>query len=286
MTVRVTVAQMTSDTGDVAGNLARAGRFVAGAASQGAQIVVLPEMVLTGSVRGPAVRRSAQPIPGPASERLGQLARTHRLYLAAGMLEEDGEDLYNVSVLHAPDGHLMGVYRKWHLFATEKEAVRSGSEPGIFDTSFGRIALTICYDLIFPEFIRGLTLQGVQLILNGTNWIADAWQSSRGWNGEVTSHLAATRALENGIHIAMANRVGRIDDTWRSLGHSCICAPSGAFLARLQHGEGLATVDLDLASKDWQQWREIATYLPDRRVDLYHRLEQEGPRSFPDMPAR
>lgn len=276
MSVRVTVAQMTSETGNVEANLDRAIHFVTAAAGQGARVVVLPEMVLTGSVRGIAVRQTAEPVPGPTSERLGQLARAHGVYLATGMLEEAGDDIYNVSVLHAPNGELMGVYRKWHLFATEKGAVRSGNQPAIFDTTFGRIALTICYDLVFPEFIRGLALQRVQLILNSTNWIADEWQTGLGWSGQVTSRLAATRALENGIHIAMANRTGWIDDNWRSLGHSCICMPSGRFLARIEEGEGLATADLDLQSEVWEKWREVATYLPDRRVDLYRRLEREG----------
>jgi predicted amidohydrolase len=279
MSVRVAVAQMTSRTADVQANLNQAARFVASAAAQGAQVVVLPEMILTGSVRGEAVRRTAQPVPGPASIRLGQLARAHRVYLATGMLEIDAGDVYNVSLLHGPDGKLMGVYRKWHLFATEKEAVRSGDRPAIFETPFGRIALTICYDLVFPEYVRGLALQGAKLILNGTNWIADRWQAGLGWSGEVTSHMAATRALENGIHIAMANRTGRIDERWRSLGYSCVCAPSGQFLARLQEGEGFVTADLDLNDPEWQKWREVATYLPDRRVDLYQRLEPSEARA-------
>ncbi|MER3513010.1 MAG: hypothetical protein C4310_00180, partial [Chloroflexota bacterium] len=143
------------------------------------------------------------------------------------------------------------------------------------DTEFGRVALTICYDLVFPEYIRSLVLQGAQLILNSTDWITDAWQTSKGWGGEVVSHLAATRALENTVHVAMADRVG-VEAGWKSLGHPCICAPSGSFLARIEEGEGVAIATVELDSLEWEKWRSIATYLPDRRTDFYAALQREA----------
>lgn len=139
----------------------------------------------------------------------------------------------------------------------------------------GRVALTICYDLVFPEYIRGLVLQGAQLILNSTDWITDPWQTGKGWSGEVVSHLAATRALENGVHVAMADRAG-VEEGWTSLGHSCVCAPSGGFLARIESGEGLVTATVELEHPDWDKWRQIATYLPDRRTDFYASLQPEA----------
>lgn len=273
VSVRVTAAQMRCVTGDKSENLARIERYVGVAATQGTDIVVLPEMIVTGSVRGQDAREAAEPIPGPATERIGRLAACHQVYVVTGLLEAAGGDIYNAAVLHGPDGELIGRYRKCHLFVTEKETAVAGSEPAIFDIAFGRVALTICYDLVFPEYVRGLALQDVRLILNGTNWITDRWQTEMGWSGDVTSHLAATRALENGIHVVMANRVGPVDDTWRSLGHSCICAPSGAFLASLGEGEGLVTASIDLEGEAWDRWRQVATYLPDRRTALYERLD-------------
>ena len=131
----------------------------------------------------------------------------------------------------APDGSLHGAYRKVHLFSAEREAFTPGAEPALFDIAGTRVALTICYDLIFPEYIRRLVLEGAQVILNSTDWITNDWQRSLGWGGNVVAGLVATRALENTVHVAMADRVG-VEEGWKSLGHSCIAAPSGAHLAK------------------------------------------------------
>jgi len=275
MAFKVTVGQLKCDIGDKEANLQRIENFVAAAGNQGTDILVLPERIMMGSIFGDRAKRLAESIPGEVTDRLGEVASEHSLYLVTGMLERDGDDFYNVSVMHSPDGEIVGVYRKWHLFDSEKKFVKSGDQPAIFDIEFGRIALSICYDLVFPEFIRGLVLNGVDLILNSTNWITDDRQFKAGWNGEVVSRLAATRALENGVHIAMANRTGVIDEDWWSLGHSSICRPSGSFEARIKDGEGLASAVLDIESDEWEQWRKVATYLPDRRPEIYRQLNQE-----------
>ncbi len=278
MDVKIAVAQMDCVPGDKAANLTRAEHFVAAAAVQGANFVVLPEMIVTGVFVVDRFNELAEPIPGPATDRLCALAARYGLYVVAGMIERDGDALYNVSILASPEGQLAGRYRKVHQFSSEKEWFSAGDEAAIYDTEFGRVALTICYDLVFPEYIRSLVLRGAELVLNSTNWITDAWQTGKGWSGEVVSHLAATRALENTIHVAMANRVG-VEEGWKSLGHSCICAPSGGFLARIEEGEGIASTTIELDSPEWKKWRTIATYLPDRRLDLYDHLQQEAEES-------
>ena len=268
---RVSVVQMSCDPGDVGANLARAERLVATAAEQGASLAVLPEMCTAGSFAGDRLPALAESIPGPTTARIGALAAKHRLYLVVGLPERGDDGFYNASVLVAPDGTLVGSYRKVHLFSGEKEHFRSGDRPALFDTQIGRVALTICYDLIFPEYIRGLVLAGAQLIVNSTNWITDDWQTGRGWGGPVVRSLAATRALENTVHVAMADQVGTAGG-WKSLGHSCLTAPSGGLLAQLADGEGVATGVAALQDRGWDDWRTIASYLRDRRTDLYPRL--------------
>jgi predicted amidohydrolase len=275
MDVKVSVIQMDCVLGNVEANLDKIERFVALAGAQGANFVVFPELGTTGYFVGDRLQELAEPVPGPTTERLGEMARRQNLYLLGGMIEK-GEDgnLYNALVMLSPAGELVASYHKCHMFSVEKEFFTPGDQGVVVDTEFGRIGLTVCYDLVFPEYVRGLVLQGAQLILNGTDWITDEWQAGMGWSGEVTSHMAATRALENGIHLAMANRVG-YEEGWRSLGHSCICAPSGTFLGRIEEGEGIASATVQLDAEHWDKWREIATYLPDRRVDLYQRLQDE-----------
>ncbi|MER3405752.1 MAG: hypothetical protein C4289_11820, partial [Chloroflexota bacterium] len=87
-------------------------------------------------------------------DRLGAIAARHGLYLAAGIAER-GEDgfYYDSAVLLGPDGRLLGCYRKIHLFSAEKQFFYSGDRPALFDTPYGRVALTICYDLVFPEYV-------------------------------------------------------------------------------------------------------------------------------------
>ncbi|MGQ0569100.1 MAG: carbon-nitrogen hydrolase family protein [Armatimonadota bacterium] len=272
-TFKVAVGQMDCTPGDVRANLDRAESLVASAARQGASIVVLPECATTGYFVED-IRALAEQIPGPTTKRLEEMARTHRVYIVIGMVEAHSDRFHNTSVFVSPSEGLLGKYRKVHLFSAEKQIFTPGDEPAIFDTEFGRVALTICYDLIFPEYIRSLVLKGTQLILNSTDWITDDWQTKKGWSGDVVSSLVATRALENTIHMAMADRSG-IEAGWKSLGHSCIAAPSGAFLARIEEGEGLAIAPISLDDPEWEKWRGIATYLSDRRVDLYERPQRK-----------
>jgi predicted amidohydrolase len=276
MGVKIAVVQLDCIVGDVEANLEKIERFVASAAADGANFAIVPELGTTGYFVGDRLNALAETIPGPTTERLGAIARKYNAYVVSGMIERAGDGrLYNASAMLSPQGTLAGNYRKCHLFSAEKEFFATGDRAVVLDTEFGRVALTICYDLVFPEYIRGLVLQGAQLILNSTDWITDAWQTSKGWGGQVVSHLAATRALENVVHVAMADRTG-VEAGWKSLGHSCICAPSGGFLARIEEGEGVVMATAELDSPDWEKWRSIATYLPDRRVDFYAQLQREA----------
>jgi 5-aminopentanamidase len=277
MEVKVSVVQLDSVLGDKEANLDKIERFVGAAGAQVANFVVVPELGTTGYFVGDRLAELAELVPGPTTERLGAMARQYNAYVLCGMIERgQGDSLHNSLVMMSPAGELAGSYRKCHMFSVERQFFTPGDQGAVYDTEFGRVALTVCYDLIFPEFIRSLVLRGAELILNGTDWITDDWQTGKGWGGEVVSHLAATRALENTVHVAMANRVG-VEEGWKSLGHSCVCAPSGGFLTRIEEGEGVATAALELDSPDWEKWRSIATYLPDRRLDLYARIQEGTP---------
>ncbi len=268
MSFKLAVVQMDCVLGDVDANLARADSLVGAAAVQGATVAVLPELATTGYFVGDRLGALAESIPGPTTDALGKIARRHECYVMAGMIEQGKNCYYNSAALLAPDGSLHGTYRKVHLFSAEREAFAPGTEPALFDIDGTRVALTICYDLIFPEYIRRLVLEGAQVILNSTDWITNDWQRGLGWSGNVVSGLVATRALENTVHVAMADRVG-VEEGWKSLGHSCIAAPSGGYLAKVDEGEGIAVAALELDHPDWETWRTIATYLDDRRPDLY-----------------
>ncbi len=275
MLTKIVVVNYDSVLGDVGANLEKMEQFVAAGAAQGGHVVIFPETGTTGYFIGDKISQLAEGIPGPTTRRLGEVARANNIYVVTGMIERaDGDQYFNSSVMLSPQGELIGHYRKCHLFSAEKKVFVTGGEATLVDTDFGRVALTICYDLVFPEYIRSLRLRGAELIINSTDWITNDWQTGKGWGGEVVSHLAATRALENTMHVAMASRVG-LEEGWRSLGHSCVCPPSGGFLARIEDGEGMAVGTVELDSPEWETWRSIATYLPDRRLDMYARIFPE-----------
>jgi 5-aminopentanamidase len=133
--------------------------------------------------------------------------------------------------------------------------------------------MTICYDLIFPEYVRHIVDMGADLLINSTDWINDVYQRETwGWGGQITQSLASTRALENLTFLAMANRVGHEKATeelaFDSFGHSCIAGPSGKILASIPEGEGMAVARIDISEKDLDRWKSIATYKEDRRPEL------------------
>ena len=267
MSWTIALVQMDCAPGDVEANLSKIEARAVEAAGAGARLVVFPECATTGYFVADRLASLAEPLPGPSSERLSGLARSLNVHLMVGMIERAQDRSYDDAVLFTPEGTLHA-YRKTHLFGSERAVFTAGDCPVVVETALGRLGLTICYDLMFPEFIRRLALDGAQVILNATDWITDAWQTSMGWNRDTVSSLARIRALENGVHVAMADRVG-VEAGWISLGGSTVASPTGRALATLGADEGVALATIDLSNADLGRWSELATYLRDRRPELY-----------------
>lgn len=272
MGVRIATAQFSAKLADVPGNLKRAAAFVAAAKAMDAQIVLLPETFTSGFSFSLKPADVAEVIPGPATDFLGRVAADNAVYLYGSMIERDGGTFYNTGVFISPSKGLVERYRKLHLFSIEKELFGPSDGPKWVDTEFGTFGLTICYDLCFPEYIRGLVLQGADIILNSTNWLTvgpsqdwDEWQ----WSALQPTALAQARALENTVGLAMCCQVGLTENVL-SFGHSVIVSPSGRVLARLGEGEGVTCAEI--AMERAPKFRELATYLPDRRTDIYKKL--------------
>jgi predicted amidohydrolase len=283
--VDVAVVQMDCMLGDVAANLGhidglasqatrRLEELTGGAvakASAPERLIIFPECGTTGYFVGERARELAEPADGPTNARLAGLASTLGVHLAVGVIEAAGSDVYDALALFSPTDGLLASYRKVHLFAGEKAVFAVGSEPCLVDTAFGRVGLTICYDLMFPEYVRGLVLSGARLIVNGTDWITDAWQTAQGWTGQNVRALCQVRGLENGVHVVMADRVGN-EAGFTSLGYSTIAGPTGAALASLEDGEDIAVARIADPTDDLERWRSYATYLQDRRPGLYEAM--------------
>lgn len=280
MKVDVAVVQMDCTLLDKAANLAHIEELGTEAArrldelavtDRAERLIVLPETATTGYFVGEQAAALAEPVDGPTNTRLAELAASLDAHLAVGVIEAGEGEVYDSLALFAPGDGLLVSYRKVHLFAGEKSTFSEGSQPCVVDTTFGRVGLTICYDLMFPEYIRGLVLSGAELIVNGTDWITDPWQSAQGWAGPNVRALCQVRGLENGVHVVMADRVGE-EAGFTSLGHSTIAAPTGAVLGGTDEGEGIAVARLTDPTDDLDRWRSYATYLQDRRPDLYAQM--------------
>jgi predicted amidohydrolase len=269
--MKLAVVQMNSILCDVQGNLKKVEALMRSAAGLGADIVLVPETFTTGYNVGERISEVSDSIPGKTTDALMKLCKELRLHFYGSFIEKDGPKYFNTGVLLSAKGEILARYRKVHLFAAEKQMFEPGCEFKVVKTDFGTVGLTICMDLLFPEYIRGLVLSGAEYILNSTDWLRygpiDQWQ----WHYQQPRALATVRALENTVCLAMACQWGT-EGNFAKFGYSCIVSPSGRVLAGVEEGEGVAVHDLDLQGIG--EWRAIATYLEDRKthLDLYKKM--------------
>lgn len=283
MQVNVALAQITPVTGDKAANLATFIRYLDEAARQGAQLVVFPELALTGYGCGDRFFDVAEPVPGPATERLVAEARRRGLHLIWGMPERGlAGVLYNSAVLVGPAGHI-GTWRKHTLpgHATDlagpgafpdRRFFRLGSRSPVFDTPLGRIGILVCYDVFFPELARLLVLKGADLVV--------AISGSPAFERPIFEPLVKARAMENVTWLAYCNLAGR-EGGIAYWGGSRIVAPGNPetkvpgdpIVCQAPYDEeGLvcAEVDYDLTHRV----RPLFPVLRDLRAEMYHQLAE------------
>ncbi len=227
--VAVAGVQMDIKLADPAHNLARIEGFVRQAAAKGARLVVFPECAVAGYCFDSLEEALplGQTVPGPATERISAVCRESNCFAVFGLLERDGNRLFNACVLVGPEGPI-GCYRKLHLpYLGVDRFTTPGDRPfGVCDAAGVRVGMNICYDGSFPESSRVMALQGADLVVLPTNWPPGA---------ECTAQFVVnTRALENNIYYMAVNRIG-VERGFTFIGQSKICDPSGRILAEAAH---------------------------------------------------
>ncbi len=235
-------------------NLETAERLVREAAGRGARLVALPEL-FNCLGRKEQVIRAAEPVPGPTSRRMGDLARRLRITLLAGSLCERAEGrnrVFNTSLLFDESGTLLARYRKIHLFDVnlpgrvsyrESSWMAPGRDVVSADSGHGRLGLSICYDLRFPELYRRLVRQGCRILL-----VPSAFSLPTGrdhW--EV---LLRSRAIENQTYVIAPNQCGQHTPGFATCGRSVIIDPWGIPLAAAPDGEGVILARLDICRQE------------------------------------
>ena len=268
--VRVAACQVSLRVGEDARNRATALEAIFSAAAAGASVIILPELTPSGYVfESPAeARAAAEPAGGPAVAEWAAAAASRGVVIVGGFAEigEDGL-LYNSAALVDPGG-LRAVYRKAHLWDAESDFFAPGTAPPpVVDTAFGRIAMMICYDAEFPEWVRRPALAGADLLAVPTNWPAEPVPPGERPNVVLNVQAAA---FANRMFVAAACRVGTERGvSW--VGGSLVAGPDGYPLAG---PAGAEDPELVIADCDLARARDKATgprndALADRRPALY-----------------
>ena len=224
-TVRVAAVQMDPKLGEVAANLVAIVDRFREATTNGARLVVFPECALSGygfASRAEAMVH-AEPIPGPSVQAIAAECSKLGAYCVFGLLERDGDRLFNACALVGPSG-LVGSYRKVHLpFLGVDRFVDPGDRPfAVHDAGDVRIGMHICYDGAFPEASRVLALLGADVLVLPTNWPTHSECAAE--------HMMSSRAMENVVYAMAVNRVGE-ESGFRFIGRSSIMDTSGVRLA-------------------------------------------------------
>lgn len=265
--MRIAVAQMVSWSDAKERNIKRAAELIAEAAGQQADLVVLPEFF---NVEYFAQHRDykyldyAEAPDGPTLAAITEACRQSQVWSVATILERARAGFYyDTAFLIDRDGQVRGTYRKTHpaaVYGLEKIYFRFGSRYPVFDVEGWKIGVMICYDAFFPEAARSLALNGAELVV--APFAAPkhpVWQA-----------MHITRAFENGMYVAVCNKVG-VEDNWTFAGESLIVSPGGELLG-LASATADETIyaDLDLAQVEY--WRRRYPMFRDRRPDLYGAL--------------
>jgi predicted amidohydrolase len=261
---RVALAQLSPTLFDKRENLAKAEEAIRLAASRDAAVILFPELFLTGYSLGDHTVEMAEEDDGPSIRYVAELAGLHHIAVLMGYAElsPNGRQAFDAVFVADPKGKISGSYRKIHLFHDEATRFIPGDQPLIIDFGFGRFGVLICYDLEFPESVRDLALRGAQ-------WVATC-TGNMSPNQHIQEIFVQSRAAENRIWVAVANRVGH-ESNLDFFGGSAVASPTGELTVHADEHETILFADIDLNLSD--QARLNADYLGDRRPELYHFLK-------------
>ena len=257
--LRISLGQMQVVLGDVRKNTNTAEEMITEAAQRGSHLIVLPELWSTGYALDQS-RELANQLNVGTFAQMATLATQNKISIVGSVLEKRGLEVSNSGTFFAPNGRLMGVYRKVHLFRlmAEDRWLQPGSAPLLMDLPWGTTGMAICYDLRFPELFRRYAVQGAKVIVLPAEWPIeriDHWRT-----------LLQARAIENQCFMVATNCAGVSGDKTFG-GHSMIVDPWGKIVVEIGENPMLVTAEIDLDYVDVV--RNRISVFDDRRPDVY-----------------
>jgi len=269
---KVALAQISCKRGDKTENIRKIEDNVVRAKKQGVELVIFPELSVTGYVLRDQIYELAETIPGQSTNILEKLAVKTGTYIVFGLPELSDKTqatIYNAAVLVGPDGPI-GKYRKMYLpthsVFEEKRYFRPGYQTAVFETELGKIGLIICYDVFFPEVSRLTRLKGAQLIV--------CISASPATRRAFFETLTVARAIENTAFLAYVNLVG-IEDGLQFWGGSRLIGPNGRVLVKTKYDKE----DLVIGEVNYADIRPVETFVPilkDLRPELFDKLKENA----------
>ncbi|MDE1173290.1 MAG: carbon-nitrogen hydrolase family protein [Parvibaculaceae bacterium] len=254
--------------GDIGGNLASLEPIAQSAAAAGAELLLLPELWLSGYNLPDLIPALAEPADGPSFSRIADIARRNNIVIAYGYAERPSPEqpVYNSVQVVGTAGAPLAHYRKTHLFESMEKSLYTPGD--VFEPPFSlgewKIALLICYDVEFPENVRTHALAGTDLILVPTA-LSPEFTNVPDW-------FVPARAVENTLFIAYCNHCGE-ENGLLFLGGSKLAGPDGRTIVAAGEGEALLIADIDLAAR--KKAAPTFPYLRDRRPELYSSLGKD-----------
>lgn len=262
---RVALVQMDSQQ-DNEENLRKMEERTSEAAQHGAALVVFPETV---EYIGPDMAGHASLVPGNITERFSDMARKNGVWLHAGSITEKHEKkARNLSMLFSPEGRCVASYRKLHMFDVtvedgpsyrESDEILPGETVCLADTDLGRLGISICYDLRFPQVYRLMADHGAEMLIVSANFTDSTGEAH--WEP-----LLRARAIENTCYVLACGQCGQ-KPAFKAHGHSMVIDPWGRILA--EAGDKEEILYAEISSEVLKKTRNQIPCLQNQREDLY-----------------
>jgi len=247
--INLAMVQLNVEGGNPTNNIIRAKKMIAEAAQNNAQIVLLPEAMDLGWTH-PSALTKAYPIPGGKTyESLAQSAVDNGVYVCAGIIEKDGDKVYNSAVIISPEGELLLKHRKINELKIGHKYYALGENLNVCDTEYGRIGLMICADANAKGKIlsRSLAMMGAELILSPCSWAVPAdFDNEKKPYGDTWYNAYSPVAKEFSVWIAGCSNVGLMTDGpwkgWKGIGCSLVVDTEGNEQLKGPYGADAETI--------------------------------------------